>query len=104
MGSINHQPLADILACLGDGHEGIWKIISQLNAGKTRREILDWYHLIENLYKVGGPLKRLAKANEFLWHGRVEPTLDLFKYGREKTAQNFCKYLLEKHRFRIVNY
>ncbi len=74
-----------------------------MNPGKTRREILDWYHLIENLYKVGGSLKRLAKAKEFLWQGRVEPTLDLFKYCRQKTAQNFCKYL-EKHRSRIVNY
>lgn len=36
---INHQPLADILTCLGDGHDGIWKIVSQLNPGKTRREI-----------------------------------------------------------------
>ena len=74
-----------------------------MNPGKTRREILDWYHLIENLYKVGGSLKRLAKAKEFLWQGRVDPTLDLFKYGLKKTAQNFCKYL-EKHRSRIVNY
>jgi len=48
-------------------------------------------------------LKRLAKAKEFLWKGLVEPTLDLFKYCRQKTAQNFCKYL-EKHRYRIVNY
>ena len=48
-------------------------------------------------------MKRLAKAKEFLWQGRVEPTLDLFKYGRQKKAQNFCKYL-EKHRSRIVNY
>ena len=53
--------------------------MSQLNPGKSRREILDWYHLIENLYKVGGSLKRLAKAKEFLWQGLVEPTLDLFK-------------------------
>ena len=58
---------------------------------------------MENLYKVGGSLKRLAKAKEFLWQGLVESTLDLFKYGRQKTAQNFCKYL-EKHRSRIVNY
>ena len=100
---INHQPLADILTCLGDGHDGIWNIMSQLNPGKTRREVLDWYHLMENLYKVGGSLKSLAKAKEFLWQGRVEPTLSLFKYCRKKTGKNFCKYL-EKHRSRIVNY
>jgi hypothetical protein len=100
---INHQPLADILTCLGDGHDGIWNIISELNPGKSRREILDWYHLIENLYKVGGSLKSLAKAKNFLWEGQVESTLNLFKNCRRKTAKNFCKYL-EKHRSRIVNY
>lgn len=100
---INHQSLADVLTCLGDGHEGIWKIISQLNPGKTRREILDWYHLIENLYKVGGSLKRLAKAKGFLWQGQIDRTLDLFKSNPKKNVQNFCNYL-EKHRSRIVNY
>ena len=48
-------------------------------------------------------MKRLTKAKEFLWQGRVEPTLELFKSDRKKTAKNFCKYL-EKHRYRIVNY
>ena len=48
-------------------------------------------------------MKRLAKAKDFLWQGQVEPTLDLFKSGRTKIAQNFCKYL-EKYRSRIVNY
>ena len=43
---------------------------------------------MENLYKVGGSLKSLAKAKEFLWQGRVEPTLDLFKYCRKKNAKN----------------
>lgn len=100
---INHQPLALLLTCLGDGHDGIWKIISQLNPGKNRREILDWYHLIENLYKVGGSLKRLAKAKELLWQGQIDRTLDLFKLSRKKIAHNFCNYL-EKHRSRIVNY
>jgi hypothetical protein len=74
-----------------------------LNPGKNRREILDWYHLIENLYKVGGSLKRLAKAKELLWQGQLDRTLDLFKLSRKKVAQNFCNYL-EKHRSRIVNY
>lgn len=74
-----------------------------MNPGKTRREILDWYHLIENLYKVGGSLKRLAKAKEFLWQGQIDRTLDLFKSNPKKTALNFCNYL-EKHRYRIVNY
>jgi hypothetical protein len=86
---INHQPLALLLTCLGDGHEGIWKIISQLNPGKTRREILDGYHLMENLYKVGGSLKRLAKAKDLLWPCQIDRTLDLFKLSRKKSPKTF---------------
>ena len=37
-----------------------------------RREILDWFHLIENLHKVGGSLNRLSAAKTLLWRGRVE--------------------------------
>lgn len=45
------QPLSPILTCLGDGHPGIWKIVSQLGGAGVaiKREILDWYHLKENL-------------------------------------------------------
>jgi len=33
------------------------------DCARTRAmEILDWYHLKENLYKVGGSLKRLTQA------------------------------------------
>jgi hypothetical protein len=74
-----------------------------LNPGKNRREILDWYHLIENLYKVGWSLKRLAKAKDILWKGQSDRTIDLFKLSLKKIAQNFCNYL-KKHRSRIVNY
>lgn len=100
---VNRQPLAPLLTCLGDGHEGIWNIIGQLNPQQRRREILDWYHLIENLHKVGGSLKRLAVAREFLWEGRVDETINLFKSCRRQPAKNFCIYL-QKHRHRIVNY
>lgn len=100
---VNSQPLSEVLTCLGDGHDGIWNIIVQLNPDRARREILDWYHLVENLCKVGGSLKRLAQGKEFLWQGRVEETINLFKSCRQKQAQNFCAYL-EKHRRRIVNY
>jgi len=33
-------------------------------------EILDWYHLKENLYKVGGSLKR-TQAEALLWQGKM---------------------------------
>lgn len=100
---VNRQPLAKILTCLGDGHEGIWNIISLLNPHQKRREILDWYHLVENLHKIGGSLKKLAKAKNLLWQGRVDETINLFNSYRRKQATNFCRYL-QQHRHRIVNY
>lgn len=37
---VNSQPLASPITCIGDGHDGIWNIISQLGKSTTRREIL----------------------------------------------------------------
>jgi hypothetical protein len=68
-----------------------------------RREILDWYHLKENLHKVGGSLKRLHQAEALLRQGKVDETMTLFETCQKKQAQNFCEYL-RKHRHRIVNY
>lgn len=100
---INAQPLALPLTCLGDGHDGVWNIMGQFASGSHRREILDWYHLNENLHKVGGSIKRLHQAQALLWIGQVDETLALFTGMKRKQAQNFCQYL-EKHRHRIVNY
>ena len=100
---VNNQPLAEIVTCLGDGHDGIWNIITQLAPNRQRREILDWYHLVENLHKVGGSLRRLNKAESLLWQGKVNDVLALFADCTKKLAQNFCNYLF-KHRHRLVNY
>jgi len=100
---LNHQPLADPLTCLGDGHDGIWNIVAQIASTDQRREILDWYHLKENLYKVGGSLKRLEQAEALLWQGQVEATIRLFVDCSLPQAHNFCQYL-DKHRERIINY
>ncbi|MBH8554323.1 ISKra4 family transposase, partial [Nostocaceae cyanobacterium CENA357] len=89
--------------CIGDGHDGIWNIVEQLAPNAQRREVLDWFHLIENLHKVGGSLKRLKQAQAFLWKGQVEETKALFAHYKGKHAQNFCRYL-DKHRDRIINY
>lgn len=97
------QPLASELTCIGDGHDGIWNIIKELAAADHRREILDWYHLRENLYKVGGSLKRLRQAEAQLWRGQIDAALDLFLNCSLKQAHNFCEYL-NKHRHRSVNY
>jgi hypothetical protein len=99
----NQQPHSIPLTCLGDGHDGIWNIIQQIASETERREVLDWYHLNENLHKVGGSLKRLDLAQKLLWQGKVDETIALFTDLKLKQAQNFCNYL-RKHQHRIVNY
>lgn len=100
---VNAQRLANPVVCLGDGHAGVWKLFEEIGTPEQRFEILDWYHLKENLYKVGGSLNRIVQAEALLWHGRLEETLALFKASKLKQAQNFCAYL-EGHATRIVNY
>lgn len=100
---VNQQSLANPLTCLADGHDGVWNIVQQLATAEQRCEILDWYHLKENLHKVGGSIKRLNQAEALLWVGKVDETLELFEQRQKKQAQNFCQYL-RKHRHRIVNY
>ncbi len=100
---VNAQPITNPLVCLGDGHDGIWNLVAELATPESRWEILDWYHLRENLYKVGGSIKRLKQAEALLWQGKVEATIELFAECRLKQARNFCGYLT-KHLSRIVNY
>lgn len=100
---LSAQRLLSPLICLGDGHHGVWNLFSELTTVEARWEILDWYHLKENLYKVGGSLKRLAAAEALLWQGQVEAAKALFAECRHKQARNFEAYL-SKHRTRIVNY
>ena len=100
---VNAQPLREPLVCLGDGHDGVWNLVAELATPEARCEILDWYHLKENLFKVGGSLKRLRQAESLLWQGDVEATIALFANCKRKQARNFCAYLT-KHRSRIVNY
>lgn len=100
---VNSQRLTNPLMCLGDGHDGVWNLFKEIGTAQQRQEILDWYHLCENLYKVGGSLKRLKQAETKLWQGKVDAARALFADCRRKQAQNFCAYL-DKHRSRIVNY
>jgi hypothetical protein len=99
----NEQPLTKPVTCLGDGHDGVWNIFKEISCKQDRREILDWYHLNENLQKVGGSIKRLNQAETYLWQGNVESATALFKDLKKKPAVNFCQYL-EKHKERIINY
>ena len=87
----------------GDGHDGVWNIFKEISCKQDRREILDWYHLNENLQKVGGSIKRLKQAETYLWKGNVKSAKALFTELKKKPAVNFCTYL-EKHQERIINY
>lgn len=100
---VNAQPLRNPLVCLGDGHDGIWNLIREFATPQSRWEILDWYHLKENLYKVGGSLKRLRQLETYLWQGNVDAGKQLLVDCQRRQARNFCTYL-DKHRHRIVNY
>jgi hypothetical protein len=99
----NEQPLTKPVTCLGDGHDGVWNIFKEISCEQDRREILDWFHLNENLQKVGGSIKRLKQAETYLWKGNIVSATALFTELKKKPAVNFCKYL-EKHKQRIINY
>jgi hypothetical protein len=65
---------------LGDGHDGVWKLMSQMGRADQRREVLvSPPHLVENLNKVGGSIKRLHQAETWLWQGKVDAVLALFE-------------------------
>jgi hypothetical protein len=100
---LNHQPLGLPLVCLGDGHDGIWNLFAGINPAVQRIEILDWYHLMENLEKVGGSFQRIAAARSLLWKGKVDETIKLFQECESHQAGCFMDYL-NHHRHRIPNY
>ena len=100
---VQKQPLVEIFSCLGDGHDGIWNLFKAIAASERRFEILDWYHLKEHLYNLGGSLRRLSKAEDLLWQGDIEQAIDLFVGCKFKRAINFLAYL-RNHRHRIPEY
>ena len=100
---VNQQPKRNPLVCLGDGHCGIWNIFAKIGNKHQRREILDWYHLVENLGKVGGSQQRLDQVEALLWKGKVDEAIQAFADWQHKNVDKFINYLQE-HRERIVNY
>ena len=100
---VNQQPLAAVVTCLGDGHDGVWNLIAGIKSTAYRREILDWYHLAENLYKVGGSLQRLAQLKAALWRGQSQLVQAAFANGQAPQVEKFLSYV-SKHDQRIVNY
>jgi hypothetical protein len=64
---------------------------------------LDWYHLIENLYKFGGSFQRIEEVKCFLWKGEVDAAISYFEEWLGPQVGNFITYL-NKYKHRIVNY
>lgn len=100
---LNNQPLAKPLTCLGDGHDGVWNIFAQVGKEESREEVLDWYHLTENLYKVTGAREKIKEIKNHLWSGEIGKALSLLKRRDLRGADRFSQYL-KKHEKRIINY
>jgi len=71
--------------------ESVWR-----NWQHIRQEILDWYHLKENLYKVGGSLKRLKAAETFLWQGQLDLASALFEKSLHKILSAILKSIQDE--------
>lgn len=89
--------------CLGDGHDRVWGVYDQIAQPERRNEILDWYHLRENLHEIPGSNKRLKQAEDCLWRRAVDEASQLFEDCKSEEARKFRGYL-ERHRERIPNY
>jgi hypothetical protein len=99
----NQLPMGERVDCLGDGHDGVWGIYEQIAEPEQRNEILDWYHLRENLHEIPGSNQRLKQAEDLLWRGEVAKASQLFEDCKSEEARRFRGYL-ERHRDRIPNY
>lgn len=100
---VNKQILAEVIVCLGDGHDGIWNLFKQIGEKEQRMEILDWFHLMENLYKIGGSNQVLREIRSYLWQGEIDLTMEKLQDSKKREVINFCAYV-NKHRERIPNY
>lgn len=100
---VNQQQLSEIVTCLGDGHDGIWNLIAGIATSDRRLEILDWYHLVENLHKVGDNKDLLSRVEAFLWRGNVTAAIAEFDGWSYPQVDNFIAYL-RKHHSRIPDY
>ncbi|MEG4397133.1 hypothetical protein [Microcoleus sp. BROC3] len=100
---VNSQLSNEPITCLGDGHDGVWNLFNQIGTNEQRREVLDWYHLRENLHKIGGSLKRIRRVESQLWQGSTVEAIAELVGVKGKESQNFQNYL-RKHQSRIPNY
>ena len=96
-------PLASLLYALGDGHCGIWSLFEQMSMPGSVDEILDWFHLKENLYKVETTTEQLEALSSMLWEGKVNLAKRQLQAIGDDSAARFSAYL-DRHSGRIPNY
>jgi hypothetical protein len=65
---------------------------------RSRFELLDWYHLKENLYRQPWSERRLRSAETQLWQGRAGELI------ASLPPQNRLRNFLEKQQTRLVDY
>jgi hypothetical protein len=100
---VSTLPIASLLYALGDGHCGIWSLFEQMSIPGSIDEILDWFHLKENLYKVAATPEQLAAIASELWEGKVSVAKRMLGDINTDSAKRFSGYL-ERHTGRIPNY
>ncbi|NJO51273.1 MAG: hypothetical protein HC840_19555 [Leptolyngbyaceae cyanobacterium RM2_2_4] len=92
-----------LLYALGDGHCGIWALFEQMPVPGVMDEILDWFHLKENLYKVEMNPEPLEAISSALWEGQVFTAQKMLNEMATDSAKRFSAYL-DRHAGRIPNY
>jgi hypothetical protein len=100
---VGQQPWAETVTGLGDGHDGVWVIYHAMGRDEQRVEVLDGYHLMENLAKVSGTPAQLEAVKALLWQGQVGAARQYLYQHRVCHSEGFRAYL-KKHQGRIPNY
>jgi hypothetical protein len=88
---------------LGDGHEGIWNLFADIGKATQRYEILDWFHLMENLHKLELPPDHETSLKALLWQGNVDNVQHTLSRDANPATLRFIAYLTT-HRSRIPDY
>lgn len=96
-------PLASTVYLLDDRRRGIWSLFAQMAFSGLTDEILDGYHLKENLYKVEAPQEVIAIFSAHLWEGQWQAALTQLTELNNDSAKRFSAYL-SAHVGRIPNY
>ncbi|AFY61918.1 hypothetical protein Syn6312_2852 [Synechococcus sp. PCC 6312] len=99
----NRQPRTTPFTGLGDGHNGVWNILTQIGTTRERIEILDWFHLMENAHKVQATPTQLKAVRDHLWQGQVTLAIQVLQNYRCLGASTFIQYL-RHHQHRIIHY